>query len=147
MAGATITRRHRDAAHVLTAAAGLSQGGAAWAFVLTDHCGMPLRRDWGTEDDLPAEEAAFEAIANGLTAAHELGLGRVSAYTSRPDVVAASNGGAEVAPELLGCQLRVRALLNCFRSARVKVMPADRDPCVFRDAAAAPPGRPLPLVA
>ena len=145
MAGTVAVQGRRGDAHVLTAAAGLSQGGALWAFVVTDRWGTPLERGWGTEHDLAAEEAAFHAIASGLTAAHELRLSRVSAYTSRPRVVAASNGGAEVAPHLLGRQLQVRALLNCFRSARVKIMSSHGDPSVFRDAAAAPPERPLPL--
>ena len=145
MAGTVAFQGRRGAAQVLTAATGLPQGGALWAFVVTDRWGAPLQRGWGTEDDLAVDEATFDALVGGLTAAQELGLGRVSAYTSRPRVVAASNGGAEVPPHLLGRQLQVRALLNCFRSARVKIMSAARDPSVFRDAAAAAPERALPL--
>jgi len=139
MVGERASATRPEEVRVLTTAAPAAPCGATWAFVVRDRSGLALRKGFEMAADLGGDEAAYEAVARGLEAARAAGACRVSVYTPRADVVAAVTGPVEGPAHVLGRQLQVRALLHCFRSARVKLMSPARAGQVLLEARSAGP--------
>jgi hypothetical protein len=107
--------------HAFVAAAGPVAGRAGMGVVFVDAHGRAVRKiGQGLPGVAGRELAAFRGIVYALWNSRRLGSRRVVVHSSDTDVVAQINGHAEVAEELVGPYLEVRALLHAYRAARVE---------------------------
>ena len=110
--------------HVFVAAADPAHGNTGMGVVFVDSHGRALRKVGGA---LPGVRnralAAFRGIVYALWNSRRLGSRRVIVHCPDQDVVAQINGDADVAEELIGPYLEVRALLHAYRAARVEPSP------------------------
>ncbi len=110
--------------HAFVATAEPGNGHTGMSVVFVDNQGRALRK---VGRPLPGVTnrrlAAFRGIVYALWNSRRLGSRQVVVHCPDRDVVAQINGEVDVAEELVGPYLEVRALLHAYRAARVEPCP------------------------